>query len=289
MLSGKKLLGGRASISGNVSSQFISALILSAPYFENGIELTIENEIVSPTYIDMTIAVMNEFGSEINKTDNTIIVKPKPYTFDKNIYTIENDWSAASYFYSVAAGSTKKINITIPGLFKNSLQPDSLCATVFESFGIETRYDGNKIIIFNKEFSARDKFNFDFNNCPDIAQTLVCTCVALNRPFNFTGLRTLRVKETDRIEALKTEFNKAGIVLNVGADTISFDGNIDVALQKNWEISTYNDHRMAMTFAALCLKVNCVKINDADVVSKSFPEFWEQLKHAGIQISNFET
>ncbi len=284
-ISGKSLKGGSTAIKGNVSSQFISALLLVSPYFETGLELIIENDMVSKPYIDMTIETMREFGAEVLVNNHKITVSPKPYTYDKAEYLIESDWSAASYFYSLLALSPVNAQFTLSGLFKNSLQADAVCSSIYTSFGIETKFETTEIHISKKTISSLSKFEHDFINCPDIAQTLACTCAGLNIPFYLTGLQTLKVKETDRILALKNELQQFGVNLQVTNETISYEpkGILPVGLS-TLEIATYKDHRMAMSFAPLCLVVDTMTIKNAEVVSKSYPEFWEDLKQTGMTI-----
>ncbi len=280
LISGKKIKGGHVSIKGNVSSQFISALLLTAPYFENGLELTIEDEIVSKPYIDMTVEIMKTFGATVLWQGTSITVKPVPYTYTKHVYTVESDWSAASYYYGMVALSPVGTQLNLEGLFKTSLQADAVCALLYKPLGVDTEFRDNEIFISKTTAANNSKLEYDFINCPDVAQTLVCTCAALRRPFYFIGLATLKIKETDRITALKNELKKFGIEITITANGINYDG-ASSNLQGNVSVSTYNDHRMAMSFAPLSLLSDII-IEDAGVVSKSYPEFWNDLKKIGI-------
>ena len=283
LISGKKLKGGEATIKGNVSSQFISALLLVAPYFELGLELTIEEDIVSRPYIDMTIETMKTFGAEVLWQGTKIQVKPVAYRYSKTEYAVESDWSAASYYYSLVALSPAGTKLSLKRLFKNSLQADAVCASIYEKFGVETHYGEEEILITKTTDIPTSTFEYDFINCPDIAQTLVCTSIAMNRPFYFIGLQTLKTKETDRIEALKTELKKLDCKLEITTSTIKYDAGAMSINKKEFIISTYNDHRMAMSFAPFALLLDGIVIQDAEVVSKSYPLFWEDLKIIGIR------
>lgn len=282
LIKGKKIAGGKTTINGNVSSQFISALLLVAPYFESGLELTIEKNVVSKPYIDMTISMMKEFGASVDWNQNIITVKPVPYSYIKAEYTVESDWSAASYFYSLVALSHINTELRIKGLFQKSLQADSVCAEIYQSFGVETEYLDNEIRITKTKLLIEENFKYDFVNCPDIAQTIVCTCVGLKTSFQLTGLQTLKVKETDRILALKNEVSKFGCDLEVTLSSVSYDQSKTQTPDTKFYIATYNDHRMAMAFAPLCLIYENVIIEEAEVVSKSYPQFWNDLKKIGI-------
>jgi 3-phosphoshikimate 1-carboxyvinyltransferase len=284
LITGKILKGGKASIKGNVSSQFISALILVAPYFELGLELEIKGEIVSKPYITMTVEVMKAFGAELVWQENTITVSSVPYHYDQKNYAVESDWSAASYFYSLVALSPVGTTLTLQGLFKESLQADAVCMPVYRDFGVETSVENKALVISKKGDFVLKEFNYNFEESPDIVQTLACTCAGLSIPFHFTGLQTLKVKETDRITALKNELQKFDIGLAISNDSMSLKKQpVDMSPKKAL-ISTYNDHRMAMSFAPLALVAERVEIEDAEVVSKSYPNFWNDLRKTGIVI-----
>ncbi len=284
LIKGKKLDGGKVEINGNVSSQFITALLLVAPYFKNGLDLVITSELVSKPYVSMTIEMMKEFGASVNWNNNQISIKPIPYTYSKKEYVVESDWSAASYYYSILALSKTNTKIKIKGLFQKSLQADAACSEIYKNFGVETNYTNTEIEITKVQATHNAAvFNYNFLECPDIAQTVVCTCVGLKTAFKFTGLQTLKVKETDRIIALKNECNKFGIDLLVTENSIQWGDLGELKTTKPVAISTYNDHRMAMSFAALSLLLDEIVIDDANVVSKSYPFFWAHLKQIGIE------
>ena len=283
LIKGKQLNGGQVQISGSVSSQFITALLLVAPYFTNGLELTVVGELVSKPYVNMTIELMKEFGAMIVWKENTISVQPVPYSYSKREFIVESDWSAVSYYYSMVALSEINTSLHINGLFQKSLQADSVCSDIYRSFGVSTSYSENKISITKSNEIAKSVLDYNFVECPDIAQTLVCTCIGLQIPFNFTGLQTLKVKETDRIVALQKECRKFGIEFIVTNNSIQWFGENSINKSTTVSIATYNDHRMAMSFAGLSLVLDEIIIEEANVVSKSYPLFWEHLKLIGIK------
>ncbi len=280
-IKGKQLQGGAVEISGKVSSQFITALLLIAPYLKNGLELTITTELVSKPYVHMTIELMKEFGASVVWQENKIVVEPVPYTYHKKEFIVESDWSAASYYYSIVALSQINTQLTIKSLFKNSLQADSACANIYKNFGVETHFNDNEITISKISEVSTSDLKLDFIQCPDIAQTVVCTCIGLNVPFHFTGLQTLKVKETDRIVALQNELKKFGYAIEITDNSIQWQ-KVKSKPTDYLSIATYNDHRMAMSFAPLCLLFENIIIENAEVVSKSYPLFWEHLKSIGI-------
>lgn len=276
-IKGKQSQGGKVEISGKVSSQFISALLLVAPYLKNGLELTIIDELVSKPYVHMTIELMKEFGASVTWNGHKIMVSPSPYTYDKREFIVESDWSAASYYYSLVSLSNTGTQLTIKSLFKNSLQADSASEIIYRNFGIETNFSDNEITISKISEDITSELKLDFIQCPDIAQTVVCTCIGLEVPFKFIGLQTLKVKETDRIVALQNEVKKFGYIIETNDHSIESRNEKTVA-NNHLSILTYNDHRMAMCFAPLCLLHENIIIENAEVVSKSYPLFWEHLK-----------
>ena len=281
-ITGKKLKGGKIALPGNVSSQYISALLMIAPMLEEGLILTLTGEVVSRPYIDLTLQLMRDFGAKAEwKGENCLEVAPQPY---RSIhYTIESDWSAASYWYEMAAMSREAV-ITLPGLYKNSFQGDAKVADLFRELGVDTCYQDHKVIL-TKNGHRCQRMEYDFVNQPDLAQTFVVTCALLDIPFRFSGLQSLKIKETDRMAALIAEMKKLGYVLTeTDGSVLSWDGMRCNAKAKP-AIDTYEDHRMAMAFApaALCLKE--IFINEPHVVSKSYPHYWENLLTAGFGIT----
>lgn len=282
IIKGKALKGGTVEISGKVSSQFITALLLVAPCFREGLTLNIKDEPVSKPYIEMTIAIMKEFGAEVSWIENQITVAPVPYSYSKKEYRVESDWSAASYYYSMVALSPLQTKIALIDLFKSSTQADSVCDKIYQWFGVSTEYHEDKIILTKSGSHQKGVLELNLVECPDIAQTLVVTCIGLQCAFRFTGLQTLKVKETDRIVALQQEARKFGVELEVSDNSIEWMNTSPIKKDGKLSISTYKDHRMAMSFAPLCLVVDGLSIEDPDVVSKSYPLFWEHLNQIGI-------
>lgn len=280
LINGHKLQGGSITIRSDVSSQFITALLLIAPYFEKGLQITLEGKPVSEPYINMTIELMKRFGIVIKRETERITVNPGRYQYHENIFFVESDWSAASYFYSLIALSPVATKLTLKGLNEPSLQADSVCSSIYKAFGVDTFFQENGIVISKTQLPVQQVFKYNFLSCPDIAQTVAVTCIGLNVSFEFNGLKTLKIKETDRIEAMKTEAAKCGVQLTTSEEEMSFISLTGKLLQPA-HIDTYNDHRMAMSFSALCLCLNELTINNHDVVSKSYPGFWDDLKQTG--------
>ena len=281
-IKGQKITNNKVSIPANVSSQYISALLLIAPKLQNGIELTLVGEITSIPYIKMTLALLNEIGVETDFNENVIIVKPKTQNPKPKTLIVESDWSSASYFFSIVALSEIGTKITLSSYKETSLQGDSALVEIYSKMGIETRFEENKITLVKNPNFKFESVNFDLNNTPDIAQTIVVTCLGLGIGCHLTGLHTLKIKETDRLQALRIELTKLGANISVTNDSLTLLATKNI--NSNVKIATYNDHRMAMAFAPLALKVPVV-IENAEVVSKSYPDFWEDLKNMGFKIS----
>ncbi len=278
-ITGSRLAGGGITLPGNVSSQYISALLMLGPTLDNGMQLHLHGNIVSRPYIDMTLNIMREFGAEAEWAgEDHIEVSPKPYT--PIHYYIENDWSAASYWYEmVALSGDKDAEILLPGLREHSTQGDSRVSEFFLPLGVTTAFttDGVRLSKGDRE---TDHLELDLVEQPDLAQTMVATCAAMGVKFRFTGLQSLRIKETDRILALRTELRKLGFGIGErNGDTLFWNG--ETAEPDNQPtIDTYDDHRMAMALAPLCLIRGRLHINDPQVVSKSYPHFWDDLASA---------
>ena len=287
-IQGSKLTKSSITLPGNVSSQYISALLMIAPLLEDGLTLTLSGEIISRPYINLTLQMMKDFGAQATWTsDHELRVEPQPY---RSIpYYIESDWSAASYWYQIAALS-KDADITLPGLFKNSYQGDSKVAEMFSMLGVGTFFKDKNVIL--KKFQGESELEvecitYDFVNQPDLVQTFVVTCALLDIKFRFTGLQSLKIKETDRIAALIREMRKLGYVLREAEGSILY-WNGERCERSTEAIDTYEDHRMAMAFAPACLIMKDICINDPHVVSKSYPRYWEDLKAAGFIIKEEE-
>lgn len=280
-IAGQKLLKNKVSIKAGVSSQYITALLLIAAKLENGLELTLEGEITSRPYIEMTLSLLNQVGIDNRFEGNVITVLPKPEIAAlASKVVVESDWSSASYFYSIAALANEDISISLSSYKKYSLQGDSALAVIYRTLGVETVFKENTILL--SKTTASDSVNLDLNDTPDIAQTIAVTCFGLGIACSLTGLHTLKIKETDRLEALKTEMEKLGAKITVTNDSLMLEASDTI--NSNVAIATYNDHRMAMAFAPLAVKVP-VRIQDADVVSKSYPAFWDDLQALGFTVN----
>ena len=286
---GRQLEGGRLEIPGNVSSQYISALLMIAPVLSKGLEMKLTGGIVSRPYIDLTLHLMHQFGVSAEWTDiDSITVKPQPYR--QRPYTIENDWTAASYWYEVLALTDELgSKVVLPGMLDGSRQGDSAVRYIFSLLGIKTAFadrEGDRLTdaTLTRHSCMLNRMDYDFTNQPDLAQTLIATCPVLGIPFHFTGLGSLRIKETDRIEAMKTEMEKLGYILHADSGTeLSWEGDrCEPAAQP--VIDTYEDHRMAMSFAPLAIRLGRIGINHPEVVSKSYPHYWNDLRKAGFHI-----
>lgn len=293
-IKGKKLIQNKVSLPANVSSQYISALLLIAPKLENGIELTLEGEITSIPYIKMTLSLLKEIGVETSYVGNKISVKPletlsmssRAQSRDEGpnpkSLIVESDWSSASYYYSIVALSEIGTSITLSSYKKNSLQGDSVLVEIYKKLGVETKYNSDNSISISKSFNIQPKtINLNLNDAPDIAQTIAVTCFGLGFDCHLEGLQTLKIKETDRLEALKNELEKLGAKVSTTNDSLTIIST--GILRSNIKIETYQDHRMAMAFAPLAVKTEIV-IEDAAVVSKSYPDFWRDLKKIGFII-----
>lgn len=279
-ITGKKLAKRSVTIPANISSQFISSLMLIGGKLENGLEINLAGKITSKPYLEMTLKILRTLGIAYEWEENTINIFPRT-EFLKNTqnipFVVESDWSSASYFYSLAAISRETVNLKS---FKPySLQGDSVLKEIYwQYFGVNTISEGAESrisLLPDNFFNFPDKIELDMNDCPDIAQTLCVTATALNIPFEITGLSTLKVKETDRLLALRNELFKIGCISEITEDSISslkfFEPNENISIQ------TYNDHRMAMSFAPFCL-VKKLIIEDDAVVEKSYPDFWTNFK-----------
>lgn len=279
-IKGQKITASKVTMAANVSSQYISALLLVAPKLENGLELTLEGSITSIPYIKMTLALLIDLDIQTSFEGNVIKVYPKPEVESK-VMTVESDWSSASYFFSLVALASQA-SISLSSYKGTSLQGDSALVEIYAKMGVETHFDGNKMTLTKKENFNFEDVKFDLNNTPDIAQTIVVTCFGLGIGCYLTGLHTLKIKETDRLEALYVEMTKLGANIQVTNDSLTLVASNQI--NSNISIATYNDHRMAMAFAPLALRVPII-IDNAEVVSKSYPDFWKDLERLGFQTS----
>ncbi len=281
-IQGCNLTKDKVTLKANVSSQYISALLLIAPKLKNGLELTLEGNITSVPYINMTLALLNEIGVKTSFIDNKIKVLPMLEIPTLGVrWLVESDWSSASYWYSIVALSEIGTKITLSSYKKNSLQADAVLVDIYKNFGVETQFERNSIILTKTE-NKRLQHTYNLKDSPDIAQTIAVTCFGLGLGCHLTGLHTLKIKETDRLEALNTELTKLGAEVSVTNESLTLESSEKI--NDNISIKTYQDHRMAMAFAPLALKRDLI-IEDAMVVSKSYPSFWEDLKSVGFKIS----
>ncbi len=268
------------AIRGDISSQFLTALLLIGSSLPEGLDLEIVDELTSRPYLEMTLTMLQQCGIEHNWTDNTISIEPQ--NFKESTLTIEPDWSAASYWYSVAALSEQSI-IHLPNLKKDSLQGDSAIAEIMTLFGVNTFYNEDGIVIEKVDTEIKPQL-LDFKKCPDLAQTVVVIAAALGKEFSFTGLETLKIKETDRILALQTELAKIGVkLIETQADIYQLNCE-GLHLPKQMTVATYEDHRMAMAFAPLATVIDEIVVEEAMVVEKSYPLFWEDFKKIGFSV-----
>ena len=279
-ITGSSLDKERISLPGNISSQYISALLMIAPTLTHGLTIQLTGDIISRPYIQLTLQLMKDFVADARWTkENELRVEPQLY---KSIpYYIESDWSAASYWYQIAA-LAPEATITLPKLLANSYQGDSKVAELFGRLGVETSYQEDGVTL-TKGTPKVEYMEYDFINQPDLAQTFVVTCALMGIPFRFTGLQSLKIKETDRIVALIKEMRKLGFVIKDSENSIlSWEG--ERCTREEGAIDTYEDHRMAMAFAPASLKISDLFINNPQVVSKSYPRYWENLQTAGFII-----
>lgn len=279
---GKKLTANKVTLDAGVSSQYISALLLIAPKLENGLELHLKGAVTSIPYIKMTLALLREIGVDSAFADNRISVKPAK-EIAKTKLVVESDWSSASYFYSIAALSDVGTEIELSSYKADSLQGDSALDRIYEDFGVSTFYSDNKLVLRKTNDCPFFEVGYDLSHTPDIAQTIAVTCFGLGIGCKLDGLHTLKIKETDRLEALKAELTKFGAQVEVTNDSLSLDAS--EFIEPNVAVDTYNDHRMAMAFAPLGLRTSFV-VNDSEVVTKSFPTFWEDLQKFGFDLEN---
>jgi len=280
-IKGTKITKDKVQINGNVSSQYISSLLLIASKLENGLEIELIGKITSVPYIKMTLSLLTQLGIENKFEGNFIKVFPKT-EIQKQTIVVESDWSSASYFYSIVALSKIGSEITLSAYKKESLQGDSCLAEIYQHFGVETVFDEHSIILKKTKVSNKEILEIDLKNAPDIAQTIAVTCFAEKIGCNLSGLHTLKIKETDRLEALHDELSKLGALISVTDKSLHLEKSSEI--KKNIAIKTYSDHRMAMAFAPLALLVP-IKILNAEVVTKSYQKFWEDMQQIGIVIN----
>jgi 3-phosphoshikimate 1-carboxyvinyltransferase len=277
-IKGAKIEKNKVQINGNVSSQYISSLLLIASKLENGLEIELLGEVTSVPYIKMTLSLLNEIGIETIFNENVIKVSPNNL-IKKQTLVVESDWSSASYFYSIIALAKIGSEIKLSAYKFESLQGDSCLADIYTHFGVETTFGQNFIILKKLRETSSKTLSLDLNNAPDIAQTIVVTCFAEGIKCNLQGLHTLKIKETDRLEALEKELTKLGAIISITNNSLCLEKSLRI--NKNISIKTYEDHRMAMAFTPLSLRVPIIILN-AEVVTKSYQQFWSHMKKIGV-------
>ena len=279
-IKGKRLKENTVSLPANISSQYISSLCLIAPSLEKGLQIELVGKITSVPYIKMTLALLEQIGILTKFENNTISIQPKTKVEPATL-VVESDWSAASYFYSLVALAEVGTEIKLSSYKENSLQGDSVLSEIYSSFGVETKFTENSITLSKIKDFELEAINLKLDNAPDIAQTIAVSCFGLGMGCHLTGLHTLPIKETDRLAAMKTELEKFGAQVIIDEESLTLLPTS--AIKKDVAVDTYNDHRMAMAFAPLALKTEFF-VNDAGVVSKSYPDFWSDMKLVGLQI-----
>ena len=274
VIKGKKIIHDNISLPSNVSSQYITALMLIAPTLKKGLKINLVGMVTSAPYIKMTQLIMDKLGFETFFKKNQIKISPA-HKIESKTLKIESDWSSASYFYSIAALSNKS-RLILKTFNKISIQGDANLSKIYRKLGVETSFDNGFITLLKiSNFDLPNTVNFDLSDTPDIAQTIAISCLGLSIGCTMTGLHTLKVKETDRLAALKNEMEKLGAKVEITNQSLKLHPNSK--LKSEIAINTYNDHRMAMAFAPLALKIPLI-INDSNVVTKSYPAFWDDLK-----------
>ena len=278
---GKKLTKNNVKINGNISSQYISALLLIAASLPDGLSIQLLGDITSIPYIKMTLSLLNKVGVSTNFDGQYIHVKPYVNKKEQTL-VVESDWSSASYFYSIIALSKIGSEIRLSSYSKESLQGDSVLAKIYLHCCVETSFEENSILLRKTKDSSKDLLRIGLNKAPDIAQTIAVTCFGLGISCNLNGLHTLKIKETDRLEALHKELSKLGATISVTDDSLDLQASSKI--NSNISIETYNDHRMAMAFTPLAIKTQ-IQILDAGVVTKSYRNFWEDMQQIGFQLN----
>lgn len=286
LITGKNLEKNQVTLAANISSQYVSALLLTGASLPNGIVINLEGKITSIPYIEMTLALLTEVGihTTFDSKQQIITVTPPAQSMTSKTLVVESDWSSASYYYSIVALSQPGTQITLNSYKENSLQGDSALATLYKTMGVDTVFKGNSIVL-TKNNHDLGEVKFDLTKTPDIAQTIAVTCFGLGIACELSGLHTLKIKETDRLLALEIELSKLGATINVTDKELFLKPS--ATIKQNVSIDTYNDHRMAMAFAPLALKTSII-INDAMVVTKSYPDFWNDLEQLSFQIKEYK-
>jgi 3-phosphoshikimate 1-carboxyvinyltransferase len=284
-ITGQKLTNHSVTLSAAQSSQFVTAMLLIGASLPNGLDLTLEDEVVSAPYIDMTLTLLKSIGVELQQHDNRIQISPLAEVISQTI-TLESDWSSASYYYAIIALAPVGTSISLNTFFPQSRQGDAEVAQLFAVFGVRTTFEESHIIIKKEcavDFSTRSELEFNLLAQPDLAQTLAVTCAGLGCKALLTGLQSLKIKETDRLLALQTELTKLGVAVQINDNSLRLQAPDQ--LNQHVTIATYNDHRMALSFACLAVKIP-ISIENPKVVVKSYPEFWTHLAQIGFQLQD---
>ena len=281
------LKGGTVQLNAGISSQFISALMMLGPVLKGGIEIELLGDIISGSYIRMTQSLMQKVGADVNFEGNKIKIEEGKYNEFDFSSVVEPDWSAAAFWYQVVAFSADA-QVVLKDLHNESVQGDSVLPAIYENLGVKSVFTAKRLLLTRSEQLAAREFDYDFTECPDLAQAVIVTCAALGIKGRFTGLKTLRVKETDRIEALRNELTKLGYGVDVVDDQILLSGTIftNAHDHKPVVVKCYDDHRMAMSFATLALLRDDICIEEPEVVKKSYPGFWKDLEMAGFLLKD---
>jgi len=282
LIKGSNLDLSNIQIDGSISSQYISALLLLGPSMSKATKFSFTDKVISKPYINMTLAIMDYFGAKTKWENGSILIEKNPYK--TNSLSIESDWSAASYWYQIVSLNNDS-SVEIEGLKKQSFQGDSEVANIFNQLGVETIYKENSISISNSNSAPLNKIELNLNNTPDLAQTIICTCAGLGIEATISGLETLVIKETNRLKALKNELLKFSVDLKIIENHTLYLKSGQTITNPTTSIETYNDHRMAMALAPLSLVVGSFRINNPEVVSKSYPNYWKDLERVGFKIS----
>ena len=282
-IQGKKIMQQEVSVQANISSQYISALMLIASSLPNGLKINLQGKATSVPYILMTLKLLERCGIQGRFLKNTIEISPVAEVPSAEL-AVESDWSSASYFYSIAALS-EKAEFKLSSYREDSLQGDRSVTEIYKKLGVKTTFLEDKVLLQKEDVSKMSFLELDLAGSPDLAQTIAVTCLGLGIPCKLTGLHTLRIKETDRLQALKNEMEKFGGSVAISDDSLEFSPSED--LKSGIEIETYSDHRMALAFAPLAVKIP-LKIKEAEVVTKSFPGYWEELENVGFSIKNLQ-
>lgn len=280
-IKGKELVVNEVNVEANISSQYISALMLIAPSLPNGLVIHLEGNVTSAPYIEMSLKLLKACGIKGSFEEDQISIEPA-HSLSPVELTVESDWSSASYFYSMVALS-KEAKISLGSFQEFSIQGDKAVAGIFHQLGVETDFENGQVILRKTHLKKPRSFDLDLTDCPDLAQTIAVTCFGLGVKCNLKGLHTLRIKETDRLQALKSEISKLGGEVEITADFFHLQASEKI--KSGIKIETFNDHRMALAFAPLAVKTS-IEIADAEVVSKSFPGFWEVLENLGFSVKN---